>query len=432
MKRNRFFGAMLGFVLSATTATAYAQPPKAPQVAQDLAAPLAIVGARVHTGAGQIVENATILIEKGMIQKVEAGASPPSGMRILSAKGAEVTPGLIDAITSIGLVEISQEHSTHDDDLGSKDPIHAAFRAADGYNPSSSLIRIARAEGITSVGAVPSGGLFSGQSAWADLDGASSAEALAKTLLAQHVRVGHGEDSATSAAASLLRIREVLDDARTFQKNRAAWERNQSRAFSASRLDLEALLPVLAGQLPLIVAVERATDILSVLALAKEFGIRVIIAGGAEAWRVAAQLKEAKVPVLLNPITPGPGSFDSLSVRDDNAALLHKAGVSVILTSFDAHHARKLRQLAGNAVRAGLPHEAAISAITRAPAEALGMADRYGTVEKGKVANLVVWSGDPLELSTQVKNVLIRGKDVDLQNRQTALLHRYRKLPVAR
>jgi hypothetical protein len=307
-----------------------------------------------------------------------------------------------------------------------------AIRADGCYNPASIIIGITRAEGVTSVGAVPSGGLISGQSAWADLDGATAADAIAQGPLALHVNVGALDGDRGRPAASLLRIREAFDDARTFQKNKAAWERNQSRPFSASRLDLEALGDALSGKIPVVFGVDRASDILAVLGLSKEFDLRPIIAGGAEAWKVAARLAEAKVPVIVNPIEPGPTSFDALGTRDDNAALLHAAGVPVVLTTGDTHNSRKLRQLAGNAVRAGLPHEAAISAITRAPAEALGLGAKYGTITAGKVANLVVWSGDPLEISTRPLAVVIRGKRVSLDNRQSALLSRYRRLPVAR
>lgn len=431
--------ARAAFVLAGLSAfslsgVAEAQPAaaKPAESAPAVAAPLAIVAARIHTGTGEILDNATILIEKGVIQKVEKNLAAPSGVRVIDAKGAEVTPGFVDALTATGLVEVSQEASTHDDDHGGKDAIRAAFRAADGYNPASSIIRVTRLEGITSVGVVPSGGLFSGQSAWADLDGETADVALGKGALALHCSPKSGSDDHGSPAAALLRIREAFDDARTFQKNRAAWERNQSRPMSASRLDLEALADALAGKVPVVFGVDRASDILAVLALAKDFGIRPVIAGGAEAWKVAPQLAAAKVPVMVNPLAPGPSTFDALGTRDDNAALLHAAGVLVVVTTGDTHNARKLRQLAGNAVRAGMPHEAAIVAITRAPAEALGMGDRYGTIAKGKVANLVVWSGDPLEVSTRAISVVIRGKEVDLSNRQTALFDRYRKLPASR
>lgn len=429
--------AALAFVAASWSGSAPAQvtpiPAKPPAALPVSIAPLAIVGGRVHTGTGEVIEDATILIEKGVIQKVGKGLAVPANVATLDARGAIVTPGLIDVMTSVGIVEVSQEDDTHSDDQGGSDPIRAAFRAADGYNPASAVIGITRSQGITSVGVVPGGGLFSGQSAWADLDGATRDETLVRSELALHVHIDQSLDGTQGGAAgALLRTREAFDDARTFQKNKAAWERNQSRAFAASRLDLEAIGNALAGKIPVVFHVQAASDILATLALAKEFNVRPILAGGAEAWKVAKQIAAAKIPVIVNPIHPGPTSFDQLGARDDNAALLHAAGVPLVITSNDTHNARKLRQIAGNAVRAGLPHEAALAAVTRTPAEAFGLATQVGTIAPGKTANIVIWSADPFETSTYPKSVVIRGRNVDLTNRQTMLLNRYRRLPVTR
>lgn len=425
---------VLGLAASLVSLDAPAQPapiPAKPAAATPVViAPVAIVGGRVHTGTGEILDDATILIEKGLITKVAKGLAAPAGATTIDAKGREVTPGFIDALTSVGIVEVSLEDDTHSDDRGGDDPIRAAFRAADGYNPASIVIGVTRAQGITSVGVIPIGGLFSGQSAWADLDGQTREESLAQPTLALHVHIDENLDGKQGGAAgALLRAREAFDDARTFQKNKAAWERNQSRSFAASRLDLEAITNALAGKIPVVFHADNASDILAAVQLAKEFGLKPIIAGGAEAWKVAKQLAAGKVPVLINPLVPGPTSFDRLATRDDNAALLHAAGVPLVITSNDTHNARKLRQIAGNAVRAGLPHEAAITALTRTPAEAFGMANQYGTLATGKVANVVIWSGDPLETSTHPTAVIIRGRSVELVNRQTMLLNRYRQLP---
>jgi imidazolonepropionase-like amidohydrolase len=433
VSRSKWRGFFLAWFFTAgllgLDAAAQHRPQPAPSAQPAAVGPIAVVGAKIHTGTGEVIEDGTIVIENGLIARVGKGIAVPAGAETIDAKGAEVTPGLVDSLTAVGLVEVGLEPATHDDDQGGKDPIRAAFRAADGYNPASSVIGITRAEGVTSVGVVPTGGLISGQSAWADLAGAAAPDALAQSPLAMHVHLSALNDDRGGPASALLRLREVLDDARTFQKNRAAWERNQSRPFSASRLDLDALAAALGGKVPVVFHVERAADILSTLAVAKEMGLRPVIAGGAEAWKVAGRLSAEKVPVMVNPIEPGPKSFDELGSRADSAALLHAAGVPVVITTGDTHNARKLRQLAGNAVRAGLPHEAAIAAITRVPAEALGMGARYGTLAPGKVANLVVWSGDPLEIATRAVSVVIRGKRVELANRQTALLARYRKLP---
>jgi len=416
----------LVLVLIAADASAQKNPrPRPPAAAAVAEAPaLMFVGATVHTGTGEVITDASVVVSQGKITQIGKNVSAP-GAQTVSAKGMVITPGLVDPLTAVGLVEVDLEDSTHDDHQGGADPIRAGFRAADGYNPASVVIPVIRAEGLTSVGVVPRGGLFSGQSAWADLDGATAAEALAGTATALHVHLGVGADG--GHATAVLRVREAFDDARAFQKNRAGWERNQSRRFAPSRLDLEALVGALDGKLPVVFHVDRAADILSALALSRELQLRPVIAGGAEAWKVARELAAAKVPVLVYPFEQVT-SFDAIGARDDNAARLFAAGVAVGISTGATHGARKLRQVAGNAVRAGLPYEAALAAITRVPAEALGMGGRYGTLAVGKVANLVVWSGDPLELSTRAVEVVIRGRKVSLRSRQTALFERYRTL----
>jgi len=412
---------------------ASAQPgPARPEAAAAPRAPaaqkvVAIVNTLVHTGTGEILEDASVIIAGGAIQQVGRGIAAPAGAEVIAVKGSVVTPGLVDPLTSIGLVEIIQEDATRDDQQGGEDLIRAGFRAADGYNTASSVIPITRAEGITSAGIVPVGGLIAGQSAWADLTGATAADAIAQAPLAIHVYLGALKSG--GHATAILRVREAFDDARTFAKTRAAWERNQSRRFAPSRLDLEALALAIGGRVPVVFHVNRAADILSALGVAKEMGLRAIIAGGAEAWRVKEALAASKTPVIVLPFDADPDSFDTIAAREDNPALLHAAGVPIAISTGSTHHARKLRQAAGNAVRAGLPHAAAITALTRGPSEALGMGARYGTLAKGLVANVVVWSGDPLETSSRPLHVLIRGQAASLRSRQTDLLDRYRRAP---
>jgi imidazolonepropionase-like amidohydrolase len=391
---------------------------------------IAYAGATVHLGNGEVIENATVVIAGGKIQQIGKNLAAPAGATLLPAKGMVITPGLVDALTSIGLVEVSLESSTRSDQQrATTDVVHAGFRAADAYNPASVVIAVARSEGLTSAGVMPTGGLISGQSAWVDLDGATAAEAVAAAPLALHVHLdSDAPGDGAGHGTAILKVREAFDDARTFQKSRAAWERNQTRRFAPSRLDLEALAGALDEKLPVVFHVDRAADILAALAIAREFKLRPVIAGGAEAWKVATTLAAAKVPVIVFPLQ-GPSSFDALGAREDNAAILDKAGVAVGVSTGDTHNARKLRQVAGNAVRSGLPHEAALAAITRVPAEAFGMGARYGTLAAGKAANLVVWSGDPLEIGTQVLDVVIRGRRIPLKSRQSALLEKYRRLP---
>jgi imidazolonepropionase-like amidohydrolase len=391
---------------------------------------IAYAGATVHLGNGEVIQDATVVIAGGKITQMGKGLAAPGGATLMPAKGMVITPGLVDALTSIGLIEVDLETSTRSDQQrATSDSVHAGFRAADAYNPASIVIAVARSEGLTSAGVIPTGGLISGQSAWVDLDGATAEEAIAAAPLALHVHLdGDAPGDGAGHGTAILKVREAFDDARTFQKSRAAWERNQTRRFAPSRLDLEALAGALDQKLPVVFHVDRAADILAALNIAKEFKLRPVIAGGAEAWKVAPTLAAAKVPVIVFPLQQ-PSSFDALGAREDNAAILDKAGVAVGVSTGETHNARKLRQEAGNAVRSGLPYEAALAAITRVPAEALGMGARYGTLAVGKAANLVVWSGDPLEIGTQVLDVVIRGHRLPLKSRQSALLDKYRRLP---
>jgi len=397
---------------------------------------IAFVGATVYSGDAEPIEDGTVIMAGGKITYVGKTSSAPSAAQTVQAKGMVITPGLVDATTQVGIRDVDLETSANDETAtNGNDRIRAAYRVIDAYNPQSAVIPVTRLGGLTSVGVVPVGGLISGQSAWADLTGETATDAVAVAPLALHVHLETGADpQGGSRGAAVRLVREAFDDARAFQKNKAAWERNQSRAFSAGRLDLEALTLSLGGgaakkgttKVPVVFHVNRASLILSALAVAKEFDLTPVIAGGAEAWRVRTTLAKNKVPVILYPFIAGPESFDMLGAREDNAALLHTAGVPVSLSSGETQNARKLRQAAGNAVRAGLPHTAAVAAITRAPAEALGMGDKYGTLAAGKVANLVVWSGDPLELSTRVVSVYIRGQKQSLVSRQTQLFQKYR------
>jgi imidazolonepropionase-like amidohydrolase len=228
-----------------------------------------------------------------------------------------------------------------------------------------------------------------------------------------------------------LRYRELFADVAAWQANPTGYAAGQMRNLSLSLVDLESLAPVLRGEVPVMVAANRQADILAALRLADEYGLDLIIVGGAEAWALADTLAAAQVPVVLDSLDNEPASFEQLGSRAETAGLLDAAGVRVVLSTFDAHRAGILRQVAGNAVRGGLDHESALAAVTRRPAEALGLLADYGTLEPGKVANLVVWSGDPFELSTRARHVVVQGQPMPLENRQSRLFERYRHLPEA-
>lgn len=347
----------------------------------------------------------------------------------VDVSGKTVTPGFVAVGTGLGVVEISGESATRDD-AGEGDPVRAALRVSDAYNPLSVSIPVGRSGGVTSTVVFPEGGLVSGQAAWADLAGDTQAEAVKEPSVAL-VAGFHGE----SRAESLLRLREVLDDAEYYDRRKTSFDENRARPLSASRLDLEALRPVLVGEQPLVVRADRAADIEAFLRLAEERSLRLIVSGGSEAWRVADALAAADVPVILDPFVYGPGSFDQVHARPDNAALLAAAGVDVIVSNFWTPNVRLIRHSAGDAVRNGLPWDVALRALTVAPADAFGQPD-LGRLAVGATANVVVWGSvddvdevDPFETSSKVDALWIGGEAMPLATRQTELRDKYTTLP---
>jgi len=408
----------------ALAAGALAAP--APAAAQTIA----ITGGTVYPVSGPKLEGATVLIRDGKIVAVGRDVRVPDGARRIDAAGKVVTPGLVDASTTLGLVEVGAVGETRDFSVREDDPVTAAFDVVDGINPASTLIPINRLGGVTTVLAAPRGGLIAGQGAVIDLAGSTVQDMLVKPRAAMLAGYGAGAAEAVGGARGevSLRLREALDDAKFWKDHQGAFDRGASRSLAASRLDLEALQPVLSGTMPLVVDADRASDIAAVLRIAHDYGLRLVITGGAEAWRVADELARAHVPVVLDPLTDAPTDFAHLGARFDNAALLDRAGVPVIISTFDAHNVRNLAFEAGNAVRFGLPWDVALRAVTLEPARALGIDDRYGSLEAGKVADVVVWSGDPFELSSTPEAVIIRGRVMPDRSRQRELLERYRTL----
>jgi len=340
-----------------------------------------------------------------------------------------VTPGFVDGGTQMGLVEIGAVPGTREAYV-QNDTIAASFNVAEGMNPASTLIPVTRMEGITTVLAAPQGHLVSGQAVLIDLDGATIEQMLVKSpvgIVANFDENAKGEGGGSRAGVA-ERIRRVFNDALEYARRRAEYNRGAIQPLSASAADLEALLPVLRGQLPLIAVANRRSDIETALRIGREFRLRVILAGGQEAWEIADAIARAGVPVLVEPLDNIP-TYDALGVRYENAAALVRAGVKVALLETDTHNARNLRQQAGNAVSYGMTWDQALRAVTLSPAEVFGVADRYGALDVGKVANVVVWSGDPFEFSTGVEHVIIRGREVPLRSRQTELFERYRTLP---
>lgn len=392
-----------------------------------------IRGGEVRPVGGEPIEEGVVVIgADGTIESVgDSEMSVPSGAEVVDASGMVVTPGLVDARTQLGLVEIWAVDETRDYDRGGDDRIRASFRAADGFNPTSAALPVTRTGGVTSAVIVPNGGLVAGQSAWIDLRGSDLGFAsVVEPTVGMHMRFRAmgGEEGLKSRGAISESLRELYDDARYFRDNAEAFDENRARDLAASRLDLEALTETLGAGRPVVFNSHRASDILQSLEFAEEEGLDPIVTGGLEAWRVADRLASEQIPVVVQPTANLPSSFETLGARFDNAARLAEAGVPVVLSTFDTHNVRKLRQFAGNAIRAGMSREQALRAVTLHPAEAFRVDDRYGTLESGKVGNVVVWSGDPFELSTRVEAMFVRGRRVSLETRQEKLFERYRDL----
>jgi imidazolonepropionase-like amidohydrolase len=413
---RRFVPLTLGVMLAVLPAsTAHAQT-------------TAITNARIHTISGPTIENGTIVIRNGRIAAVGADVEVPENARVIDGTGKVVTPGFLDASTSLGIVEIGGVSGTNDA-ATSQERLTAAFNVADALNPRATAIPVTRVEGITRAVVVPGGfqSILRGQGILIHLDGLRADEMIVRNPVGIYVTLGEsgaGRAGGSRAAAMLL-LREALQDARDYAANRNAFMQGNRREYALSRLDLEALQPVLRRELPLIISVNRAADILNVLQFARQENVRVILSGAEEGWMVASDLASADVPVIINSMNNIPG-FDNLGATLENAARMHAAGVTVMLSSFDGSNVRNLRQVAGNAVSYGMPHEAALAAVTQVPAQVFGIADRYGTLEVGKDADVVVWDGDPFEFATKAEYVFIRGHEQLPDNRQQMLFERYR------
>lgn len=389
---------------------------------------LILSNAKIEVGDGTVIDGGSILIEDGKITRVQATKiTGVTNSATIDLQGKLITPGLIAADTSIGLVEIGAEVSTHDDARQDPSPIKAGYDPAPAVNADSSLISIQAIEGVTTAAVAPRGGLISGEVAWIDLLAGDHTNIVASAGVA--VAANFGRAYAGSRAASLAQLREAFEDAKWYRDNQRNYERNQSRELVAHPLDLRALWPVLDGTIPLVVRAHRASDLLALIELGESLSIRITIVGAAEGWKVASELAAAKIIVVIQPTDNLPGSFDTLGARLDNAKLLDEAGVTVAIAHFDSHNVRNVTQEAGIAVANGLSHDAALRAISLNVAKAYGMDREYGTIAAGKVASLVVWDGpDPLELSTWAEQVWVRGHKLDMQSRQTQLRDRYMDL----
>ena len=397
---------------------------------------IAVTGGRVLPVSGPVIENGTVLIRDGKIAAVGTNVAIPADARRIDATGRWVTPGFVNAATALGVQEVGAVSSTVETQpVAQREQrgVSASYRVWEGFNPASVLIPSAVKGGITSVVVLPSGGLVAGQGAVMRLaPGNDLAGMVMRAPAAMAARLTNSQLG--TRAEQIARLRELLDDARAYARNRAAFERGETRSFVATRADLEALQPVLTGTLPLLLAVDQASDIQAALLLGRDYGIRLIIGGGADAWMVADDIARARVPVLTGAMNNIPG-FGSLGQRQETPALLRRAGVAVAIIGNagggdeEAFNVRNVRFEAGNAVAYGMSRDDALRAVTLTPAEIFGVADRVGSLQPGRDADVVVWSGDPFEFATQSVHVFVRGREFTGPSRQDLLEERYRSLP---
>ncbi|MEA2762565.1 MAG: hypothetical protein QOD47_1849 [Gemmatimonadaceae bacterium] len=397
---------------------------------------IAITGGKVYPVSGPPIEGGTVVIVNGRITAVGKNVAIPAGAQRVDATGKIVTPGFVNSSTQLGVQEVAQVSDTRDMTARGKDNIAAAFTVWDGLNPNSVMMAPARKEGITSFIVMPTGGLVSGQAALLDVVPGTTTDMIIRAPVAMIAEIGDPQSAGLRSRGELIvKLRELLDDTRFFQTHRDAFDRAQTRPFSASRLDLQAMIPVIQGKLPLVVVVDRASDIDAAMRIAREFNVKLMIGGGAEGWMMADKLAAARIPVLTGAMNNIPSGFASLGQRQENAALLRKAGVEVALIGNagggdeEAFNVRNLKQEAGNAVAYGMTWDDALRAVTLTPAEIFGVADRVGSLQAGREGNVVVWSGDPFEFTTRVEHVFVRGREYNDKTRQDLLMERYKTLP---
>lgn len=414
---------------------------------------IAITGGTVYPVSGPRIENGTVIISDGRISAVGRNITIPSGATRVDARGKWVTPGLFDAMTTLGLDEGGSPQFSggyNDAQATTSDQIAATFDVVDGLNPANTFIRPTTEDGVTTVAVFPTGNWIAGQGSVVDLDGSSIDDMLVRRGVGMQINLTSQASGTGARAAMWARLRALLDDAVQYRDQAArpggadaasatgttsaTGSTNAAGASSTSRLQLQALQGLVTGSMPLVAAVDRASDIRAILAIAKLYHLRLIITSGAEAWEVADEVAAAGVPVMVGALNNIPETFDKLGQRQENAGLLRAAGVDVSLIGNGpggpaAFNVRNLRQEAGNAVAYGMSWDDALKAVTLAPALAFGVETQVGSLTPGTQGNLVVWDGDPFEFSTRATHVYIRGMLQTSASRQDELVARYRTLP---
>lgn len=421
-----------------------------PASAQDKPSSYAITHAKIFTLSGGTIEDGTLLIRDGKIFSIGAAVEVPAGAQVIDAKGLQVYPGLFDPITQMGLSEISAVPATVDStETG---PFNPDVVAAEAILPSSEHIPVTRAAGITEVLAVPASGGFDfsddsgilgGQASAIHLAGWTISDMLLKKSVAAVLKWPEIQtrsfdfstfsrkqkpyaEAKTEYEKQVSELTDWIDRARHY-----AVALGHGGATDYQRdVKLEALVPVTRGELPVLVFADRVRDIRNAVEFCEKQKLRMILAGGAEAYKVKDLLRSKSIPVILRPALSEPAQEDDPYDRPlSQPAELAAAGVKFAFGSFDNSFARRLGQQAANAVAYGLPYDEALKGVTLYPAQILGLSDQVGTLDSGKIANVIVTTGDPLELTTEVRYLFIKGQLTSLDNKHKFLYEKYLNRP---
>jgi imidazolonepropionase-like amidohydrolase len=402
----------------------------------------AIRNARMVTVTGQTIERGTIIIRDGRIAEVGANVAAPGNAKVIEGRGLSVYPGLIDSGTTLGLTEVGSVQETRDTtELGDFNP---HMRALVAVNPHSELIPVARANGVTTVLTSPTGRLMSGQASLINLDGWTWKEMVLKPSVALAMEwpaAAAGrfaaflppeatQNLAQQRERQLTALRQKLDDAKAYAQAKEAREKDQSLPARPTDFVLEALIPVVKGEMPVIITASSERDIKGAIELADKYKLKLILRDADDAWKVTSLLKEKNIPVIIGPVTEVPRrEDDDYDLQYSHAAKLYKAGVRFAFQTSDAAYVRNLPYQAGTAAAFGLPKDEALKAVTIYPAQIFGVDKLVGSIEAGKIANLIVTDGDPLEFKTNVKHMFINGHPVDLSSRHTKLYDKFASRP---
>jgi len=416
---------MRHFLYAAAAVAAFATPVAAETIA--------ITGGRVVVGDGSApIEGGTVVIRDGKIVAAGARVNIPAGARQIDATGKWVTPGVFAGFTRLGLAEVEAVNGTNDKS-GGESGFSAAIDVAPAIDPFRSPFAVNRAAGVTRAVVAPEAAdnIFAGQGAIADLGADGNPVTKARAFQFAEFGENGAESAGGSRAGTHLHFRAMLREAQDYAAGRGTFDDDLLKAE-----DAKALLSVLRGETRLLIHVEGANDMLRLMELKREFpAIKMVFVGVSEGWRVARELAQAGIPVIASALNDLPATFEMLGATQSNIGRMKNAGVQVaigMINDRDSHQLRYTTQYAGNIVSlqnvpgaTGLTWDEAFAAISSVPAEIMGVGDLLGSLKAGKAADVVVWDGDPLELSSAATKVIIDGVDQPLTNRQNRLRDRY-------